>query len=82
VEDVYDTVEVNISNKSIRDMVFISSLRQSVQAYLWSDETLQWSIPIIINRSSFPIYTVPFKQIEVNDKFTFMISNEVVIQSQ
>jgi len=82
VEDVYDVIEVNINNKSIKDLIFIASLRQSIQAYLFDDATLQWSIPIFIDKDSFPIYTVPFKQIQVADKFTFRLSNEVIIQSQ
>lgn len=82
VEDVYDVVEVNIVNKSIRDLIFISSLRQSIQAYLYDESTLQWSIPIFIDKDSFPIYSIPFKQIEVADKFTFRIANEIIIQSQ
>ncbi len=82
VEDVYDVVEVNIVNKSIKDLVFISSLRQSIQAYLYDDNTLQWSIPIFIDKDSFPVYTVPFKQIQVVDKFTFRMANEIIIQTQ
>jgi hypothetical protein len=82
VEDVYDVVEVNINNKAKRDLIFISSLRQSIQAYLFDDNTLQWSIPIFIDKDSFPIYSIPFKQVEVSDKFTFRIANEVIIQSQ
>ena len=82
VENVYDTAEVTIANKSIRDLQFIASLRQSIQAYLYSDLTLQWSIPITLDKQSFPIYSTPFKQIEVNDRFTFKYAEEVLIQSQ
>ncbi len=82
VEDVYDTAEVAVFNKSIRDLQFISSLRQSIQAYLYDDNTKQWSIPIVLDRSSFPVYTTPFKQITTEDKFLFRYANEIVIQSQ
>lgn len=82
VEDVYDVVEVNINNKAIRDLIFISSLRQSIQAYLYDPATLQWSIPIFIDKESFPVYTLPFKQIRVEDKFTFRYANEIIIQRQ
>jgi hypothetical protein len=82
MENVYDAIEVNIFNKSIKDMQFIASLRQSIQAYLWSDSTLQWSIPIKLDKASFPIYEVPFKQIEVAQKMKFILAEEIVIQSQ
>ncbi len=82
VENVYDVVEVSIANKSKKDLIFISSLRQSIQAYLYDPATLQWSIPIFVDKDSFPVYSLPFKQIEVEDKFTFRISNEIVIQTQ
>ena len=82
VENVYDSAEATISAKSIRDLQFISSLRQSVQAFLYSDLTLQWSIPIILDAKSFNVYTTPFKQIEVSDSFKFRYAEEVIIQSQ
>lgn len=82
VEDVYNTAEVTIANKSIRELLFIATLRQSIQAYLYSDATRQWSIPIILDKQNFPIYSTPFKQLEVVDKFTFKYSEEVRIQTQ
>lgn len=82
VSDVYDTVEVTLANKSIKDLQFISSLRQSIQAYLYSESTLQWSIPIVLDKQSFPVYTKPFKQIEVVDNFKFRYAEEIVIQKQ
>lgn len=82
VEGAYDTAVVSIFNKAVKDLRFIASLRQSIQAYLWSEETLQWSIPIILDKQSFEVYTVPFKQIQVDDKFTFRYAEEITIQSQ
>jgi hypothetical protein len=82
VEGVYDTVEINIANKPIRDLQFIASLRQSIQAFLWSELTQQWSIPIVLDKQSFAIYSTPFKQIQVDDKFRFRYAEEVLIQSQ
>lgn len=82
VENVYNTMEVSIFNKSIKDLQFIASLRQSIQAYLYDPATLQWSIPITLDKESFPVYSKPFKQIEVADKFKFKYSEEVLIQTQ
>jgi hypothetical protein len=82
IDNSYNTAEVNISVKGIRDLQFIASLRQSVQAFLYSDDTIQWSIPIILDKQSFNIYSTPFKQIEVKDSFKFKYAEEIVIQSQ
>jgi hypothetical protein len=82
VEEVYNTAEVALANKSIQDMKFISSLRYSIQAYLWSESTQQWSIPIILDKDNFNEYSTPFRQIEVEEAFTFRYAEEVVIQTQ
>jgi hypothetical protein len=82
VEEVYDNAEVTISNKSKRDMIFIASLWQSIQAYLYDPATQQWSIPIILNRENYEKYQHPFRQIEQEGSFSFRYSNETVIQSQ
>jgi hypothetical protein len=82
VEEVYQTAEVSVANKSIRDLLFIASLRQSIQAYLWSDTTQQWSIPIALDKENFNLYSRPFKAIEVDEQFTFRYAEEIVIQTQ
>lgn len=82
VENVYDVAEATILMKSQKDIDFISSLRQSVQAFLYSELTKQWSIPIILDAKSFTTYSVPFKQIEVNDTFKFKYAEEIIVQNQ
>jgi hypothetical protein len=82
VEDVYETVQVSMSTLNKKDMQFVSSMRSSIQAYLWSESTQQWSIPIIINDDAFTSYAEPFKQAEQNGVFTFKYAEEVRIQKQ
>lgn len=82
VKGVYDTVEVTLNNKSLRDLRFIASLRQSIQAYLYSEETLQWSIPIVLDRENFTIHRTPFKAIDEQGSFKFRYAEEILIQSQ
>jgi hypothetical protein len=82
VENVYDTVEVSFGNIAIKDAVFIASLKKSIQAYLYNNATLKWDIPIILDKQNFPVYQLPFKQIETADKFTFKYANEITVQSQ
>lgn len=83
VEDVYQTAVVMFSNKNQRDLEFIASLRKSIQAYLFNDQTQAWDIPIFIDVESFPTYSVPFNQAaDGNGQFTFRYSDEIRIQRQ
>lgn len=83
VEDIYDTATVLFSNKGQRDLIFIASLRKSIQAFLWNELTRAWDIPIFIDVDSFPTYSVPFNQaVDGNGAFTFRYSDEVRIQRQ
>lgn len=82
VSNVYDTAEITISVKSIEDLTFIASLMQSVQAYLYSDSTLQWSTPIILDKDDFEIYSTPFKQVDVSRTFKFRYAEEITVQTQ
>lgn len=82
VEDVYDTAQVSLSVLNKVDMQFIASMRKSIQAFLWSDNTQQWSIPILINADSFQSYAEPFKQAEQSGSFIFRYAEETVIQTQ
>jgi len=82
VKEVYQTAEVSITNKSVEDLQFITSLRQSIQAFLWSDDTQQWSIPILLDGKSFDTYARPFNQIEVNQRLLFKYAEEIIIQTQ
>jgi hypothetical protein len=82
IENVYTEVVVNFAGKTIRDLQFLDTLRTSIQAYLFNDSTLQWDIPIVLDREDFPIYSLPFKQSDQKDSFTFVYSEELVIQKQ
>lgn len=82
VENVYDGIEVDVTDKSIKDLIFIKSLRQSIQAFLFDDDTAQWSIPIVLDKQNTAVYTEPFKQVEVSQKIVFKLAEEVTIQSQ
>lgn len=83
VRDVFDSVTVHYSNRNVRELLFISSLRQSIQAYLFNDDTGAWDIPIFIDPESFPVFTLPFNQADHgNGSFTFRYSDEIRIQRQ
>jgi hypothetical protein len=80
VDNVYTEVEVHFSNKGQRDMLFIASLRTSIQAYMYNDLTLTWDIPIFIDKETFPVYNLPFKQAQSNGSFVFKHSEELLVQ--
>jgi len=82
VDNTYDTIEMSLSNKSIKDLMFIASLRYGIQAFLYDPLTAQWSIPIILDKQSFPVYSTPFNQLDLEQKIRFRIATEKVIQSQ
>lgn len=83
VQGVYDNAVVFFSNKSQRDLIFIASLRVSIQAYLFNETTSAWDIPIVIDKDSFPTYSVPFNQAQDgNGSFTFRYADEIKIQRQ
>lgn len=82
VNNTYDTIEMSLANKSIKDLKFIASLRYSIQAFLYDPLTAQWSIPIILDKQSFPVYSLPFNQLDLEQKIRFRLAEEKVIQSQ
>lgn len=82
VEEVYDGVRVTYAVKSQREVDFISELRQSIQAFLYNDSTQQWDIPIFIEKANFDKYRVPFKSVDQENSFSFLYSNEILIQKQ
>lgn len=82
VKEVYDTAKVTITGKSVRDLEFIASLRQAIQAFLYDEETQQWSIPILMDARSFEIYHAPFQQIDVRQEIGFRYAEEIRVQTQ
>lgn len=82
LEEVYDEATVSLSNYSIRELLFISSLRTSIEAYLFNEDTQDWDIPIVLNTQDFPVYKVPFKQLDVEGSFSFLYAEEINIQKQ
>lgn len=82
VTEVYDSRQCFIVNKAKRDLDFIGSLKKSIQAFLYDEDTQQWSIPILIDDASFDLYELPFKQIEVNGSLKFTYGEETKVQTQ
>jgi hypothetical protein len=82
IEEVYTEVNVSFAGKTIRELLFIDTLRTSIQAYLYNDSTKAWDIPIVIDKEDYTIHSLPHKQSEQSDSLTFLYSEDILIQKQ
>lgn len=80
--DVYDTTEVRGGVLSKNQLDLLTSLRSSIQAFLFNLETQAFDIPVVIDRSSFRTYGNRFNQAETRFSFRFRRSKQVAIQTQ
>ena len=80
--DVYETFEIRGGVLSKIQLDLLQSLRSSIQAYLFNQNTQAWDIPIVIDRSSFSTYGNKFNQAETRFAFSFKLSRLVKIQTQ
>lgn len=82
VEEVYDTVICSYSQRSLNELLFIKTLRTSIQAYLFNDQTQTWDIPIFIDKANFLSHQTPYRQGDQTNTFTFSYANEILVQRQ
>lgn len=80
--DVYDTADVRGGVMSKNQLDLLTSLRSSIQAYLYNTETAAFDIPIVINRANFTTYGNRFNQSETRFAFSFRRARQVSIQTQ
>jgi hypothetical protein len=81
-KDVYDTFQLSGGVLSKNQLDLLQSLRSSIQAYLYNEDTQAWDIPIVIDRGSFNTYGNRFNQAETRFAFRFRLSQQVRIQTQ
>jgi hypothetical protein len=81
-KDVYDTFQLSGGILSKNQLDLLQSLRSSIQAFLYNEQTQAWDIPIVINRGSFTTYGNRFNQSETRFAFSFRVSQQVRIQTQ
>ena len=81
-KDVYDTYELRGGVLSKNQLDLLQSLRSSIQAYLYNDQSQAFDIPIVIDRGSFITYGNRFNQSETRFSFRFRVSQQVRIQTQ
>jgi hypothetical protein len=80
--DVYDFVDVRGGVMSKNQLNLLTSLRSSIQAFLYNTETAAFDIPIVIDRAGFSTYGNRFNQSETRFAFRFRKARQVTIQTQ
>lgn len=80
--DVYDFTEVRGGVLSKNQLDLLTSLRSSIQAFLYNTETAAFDIPIVIDRAGFTTYGNRFNQSETRFNFRFRRAKQVTIQTQ
>lgn len=81
VNGVYDGEIISTGDIPQSHVDALDGLRaKSVQAFLYSDETEAWDIPILIDRSSYTKYRSRDKFFEVRIKFIY--AEEILVQTQ
>lgn len=81
-KDVYDTFTLSGGVLSKDQLDLLQSMRTSIQAFLFNDDTQAWDIPIVIDRGSFTTHGNRFNQSETRFSFGFRISQQVRVQTQ
>ena len=82
LDDVYGTYSLVAESLTTFELDLLASLRTSIQAYLYNDNSLAWDIPIIIDPSSFETYGNRQRQPERNMSFNFRLATKEAIQTQ
>lgn len=80
--DVYDFTDVRGGVVSKNQLDLLASLRSSIQAFLYNDQTAAFDIPIVIDRAGFSTYGNRFNQAETRFSFRFRKARQVNIQTQ
>lgn len=81
-DDVYQNYTLTADLLTTFELDLLSSLRTSIQCYLYNDATLNFDIPIIIDRSSFQTYGNRQRQTERSASFSFRLATKEATQTQ
>lgn len=82
LDEVYQTYSLIAEGLTTFELDLLSSLRTSIQAYLYNENSLSFDIPIIIDTRSFETYGNRQRQPDRNMSFNFRIATQEVIQTQ
>lgn len=80
LQNVYDGVTVVSGFIPASDLDYVERLKQSIQQYLWNEDTGAFDIPVKINRENFTL-----KRCNVgfySYSFSFVYASEVIVQTQ
>lgn len=82
LKGVYDSYSLTADLLTTFDLDMLTSLRTSIQAYLYNDDTEAFDIPIIIDSSSFSTYGNRQRQPDRSASFSFRVARKQTIQTQ
>jgi len=82
LDEVYQTYSLIAEGLTTFELDLLSSLRTSIQAYLYNEDSLYFDIPILIDARSFETYGNRQRQPDRNMSFNFRIATQEVIQTQ
>ena len=82
LDDVYQNYSLTAELLSTFELDLLSSLKTSIQAYLYNDTSLAFDIPIIIDPSSFQTYGNRQRATERGASFSFKVATQENIQTQ
>ena len=82
LDEVYQTYSLLAEGLTTFELDLLASLRTSIQAYMYNENTLYFDIPIVIDARSFETYGNRQRQPDRNMSFNFRIATQEVIQTQ
>lgn len=80
IEKVYNAEIITTGDVPKSHIDIIDSLRDSIQAFLWNDETQAYDIPILVEKKSVTKYKTNDKFYEANVKFKY--AERLIVQTQ
>jgi hypothetical protein len=82
ISDVYEGMQVTTGYIPKEDIDFTKSLRHTISAWLYNEETQKWDVPIWLKLNTFsnPLYQDKQKFFEFS--FSFVYAKKLIVQTQ
>jgi hypothetical protein len=82
IKDIYQRYSLSASLLSTFELDMLSSLRTSIQSYLYNESTLNFDIPILIDKGSFETYGNRQRMTDRGASFSFRLATKEIVQTQ
>lgn len=80
IKGVYTGEIVSTGNVPQSHADYLDSLRKSIQAFVYNEETYAWDLPILVDVGSYVKYTSRDKMFDIRVRFLY--ATEQIIQTQ